>query len=57
MLTGVPELTDAEEDIIRRYGAYVFYKPHGHTDLLEKLDLLTHPRPGIGSQQSLVCPE
>lgn len=36
ILTGVT-LSPEEEDIIRRYPAHVFYKPHGYGDLVQFL--------------------
>ena len=36
ILTGTT-LSSEEEDIIRRYPAYVFYKPHGYSDLVQFL--------------------
>ena len=36
VLTGVT-LTPDEEDVIRRYPAYVLYKPHGYRDIVELL--------------------
>jgi hypothetical protein len=37
VLTGAT-LTPAEEDIIRRYPAYVFFKPYGYAELVQLLN-------------------
>jgi DNA-binding response OmpR family regulator len=39
VLTGV-ELAPDEEDIVRRHAAYVFYKPHGYSDIVRYLTRL-----------------
>ena len=36
LLTGV-KLTADEEDIVRKYPAHVFYKPHGYADIVAHL--------------------
>ena len=37
ILTGV-HLSEEEEEIIRRHRAYVFYKPHGFEEIVERLN-------------------
>ncbi|MGH9196813.1 MAG: response regulator [Acidimicrobiia bacterium] len=42
ILTGA-HLTEEEEEIIRRHRAYVFYKPHGYIEIVERLNkMLRH---------------
>lgn len=36
------QLNVEEEESIRRYRGYVFYKPHGYLELVEHLDRLLH---------------
>lgn len=41
LLTGT-QFTPVEEEIVRRHRAYVFYKPHGYSEIVDRLRQLLH---------------